>query len=273
MTMPSVELNTGANMPQIGFGTWQIWLNGSAKKAVLAALEAGYRLIDTAKIYRNEKGVGAALKESGIARQDLFITTKLWNWDQGYDKALKAFDESLDRLQLDYVDLYLIHWPATEKRGESWKALEKIYQSGRAKAIGVSNYTVAHLEELLADCQVIPAVNQVEFHPFIWHEQAALLDFCRRKGIVLEAYSPLAQGKLNHPVITDMARSLGKTNGQIMLRWAIQKKTIPIPKSSHPERIRENLQVFDFELSTAQVKQLDDLSSGRRVAWDPTRTP
>jgi len=269
--METVKLNTGAQIPTVGFGTWKIRLNGKAEHAVAEALKAGYRHIDTARIYGNEKGVGRGIAESGIARKDIFVTTKLWNGDQGHDSALKAFEASLDRLGLDYVDLYIIHFPVTGKRQESWKALEEIHQSGRARAIGVSNYTVKHLEELLASSSVVPAVNQVEFHPFLYKDQDPLLNFCKSHGIVLEAYSPLAHGKrLDEPEVDRIAQQYGKSNAQILLRWAVQHGTVPIVKSTHVERIVENLAIFNFELSDENMKTIDDLSDGTRTCWDPT---
>lgn len=266
-----VPLNTGDYLPAIGFGTWKIRLNGNAKRAVATALKAGYRLIDTARIYGNEKGVGAAIAASGLKREDLFVTTKLWNADQGYDSAFKAFDESLGKLGLDYIDLYLIHWPVTGKRSDSWRALREIYKSGRSKAIGVSNYTVRHLQELMAESKVVPAVNQVEFHPFIYKDQRELLEFCKAHDIIVEAYSPLAHGeRLNDDTITEIANKYNKTNGQILLRWAIQHGTVPIPKSSNPAHIQENLAVFDFELASRDMEALSNLSDGGRTCWDPS---
>jgi diketogulonate reductase-like aldo/keto reductase len=272
--IPSVELNTGINMPVIGFGTWQIDNQNAAKDAVKTALDVGYRLIDTAKVYGNEEGVGKGIKESGLDRSEIFVTTKLWNGDQGYASALKAFDESLKRLGLEYLDLYLIHWPATDKRAESWKALQKIYDGGLAKNIGVSNYTVRHLEELLASSKVVPAVNQIEFHPFIYDEQKEVLEFCKQKGIIVEAYSPLARAKdLNNTTLHAVAERHGKTIAQIMLRWAIQHGTVPIPKSTNSGRIKENFDVFDFVLAEEEMSTINRLSSGNRVTWDPTGLP
>lgn len=258
--IPSVKLNTGADMPAIGFGTWQILPGGRSRNAVNDALEVGYRLLDTARIYGNEKAVGQAVKTSGIAREDIFITTKLWNSDQGYDSAIDAFDESRGRLGLDYIDLYLIHWPASNRRHEAWRALVDIYNVGRSKAIGVSNYNVQHLQEVLNQSDVVPAVNQIEFHPFIYQQQRDTLDFCKAHGIVVEAYSPLAQARQMHnPVIGEIAIKHRKTHAQIMLRWAIQHGTVPIPKSTHVERMKENLDVFDFELSDHDMDQLNRL--------------
>jgi diketogulonate reductase-like aldo/keto reductase len=267
-----VKLNTGRTMPQIGFGTWHVWPNGKAKRAVTEAIDVGYRLIDTAKIYLNERGVGQAIRASGVPREDIFVTTKLWNGDQGYRSALRAFDASLKRLGLDYVDLYLIHWPVTGKRQASWKALRDIAKSGRAKAVGVSNFTVEHLEELLAGSDTVPAVNQVEFHPFLYKDQAPLLDFCGKHRIVVEAYSPLAHGYgITDPLLAELAHDHKKSAAQVMLRWAIQHGTIPIPKSTDPVRMRENLDIFDFELSAGEMERIDGLSRGLRTCWDPSK--
>ncbi len=274
MTIPLVTLSNGVKMPAIGFGTWQIILNGRAKNAVSAALDAGYRLIDTAKIYGNEKGVGAAIRQSGIDRNKIFVTTKLWNRDQGYESALKAFDESLSRLGLEYVDLYLIHWPESYKRLDSWRAMEEIYKSGRVKAIGVSNFTIKHLNELFVKCTVRPAVNQIEFHPFIYNEQKELIQYCNDKSISVEAYSPLARAKgLAASIIERIANKHRKTNAQVMLRWCIQHGTIPIPKTSHVERMHENLDVFDFKLDEQEMSDINLLSDGGRILWDPENMP
>ncbi len=271
MSPPNLKLNTGASIPAIGFGTWKMRLNGTAKKAVGQALETGYRLIDTAKIYGNEKGVGAAINESNIARKDIFVTTKLWNSDQGYDSAFKAFDESLSKLGLDYVDLYLLHWPVTGKRRDSWRALEELHRSGRARAIGVSNFTVRHLEELLSQSKTVPAINQVEFHPFIYDDQKELLEFCQQHKIIVEAYSPLAHGlRVEDETISQIAAIHDKTNGQIMLRWAVQHGTIPLPKSTTLKHIHENIDVFDFQLDDKEMETINNLSDGGRNSWDPS---
>ncbi len=269
--VPTVKLNTDAAMPQIGFGTWKIIPGPQTRNSVKEALKVGYRLIDTARAYLNEKSVGKGIKESGIARQEIFVTTKLWNGDQGYNSALRAFDESLNKLGLEYLDLYLIHWPKTDTRAESWRALQEIHKSGRAKAIGVSNYTVKHLEELLASSDIVPAVNQVEFHPFIYNEQKELVEFCHKHGIVFEAYSPLARAhNMDNQVLRTIAEHHSKTSAQIILRWEIQHGSVPIPKSTQPEHIKENFEVFDFELSEEEMQNINNLSNGKRTGWDPT---
>jgi methylglyoxal/glyoxal reductase len=272
--VPVLMMNNGVEIPALGFGTWQLDDGDEAYKATIAALNAGYRLVDTAKVYGNEDSVGDAIQDSGVSREEIFLTSKLWNSDQGYESAFKAFDKSLKRLGTDYLDLYLIHWPATDSRAESWKAFQKIYKDGKAKSIGVSNYTVAHLEELLGEFEITPAINQVEFHPFIYEEQKELLEYCNEKGIIVEAYSPLARAKnLQNPVLHAIANRHGKTLPQVMIRWALQHGTIPIPKSAHPDRIKENIKVFDFYLADEEMKTINKLSSGNRVTWDPTDLP
>lgn len=271
MAITDIQLHNGNKMPNIGFGTWQIRFNGRARKAVAQALNIGYRLIDTARIYGNEKGVGQAIRESGIAREEIFVTTKLWNSDQGYEKAHAAFAASLERLGLDYVDLYLIHWPVSGKRRDSWRALEEIYASGRARAIGVSNFTLAHLKDLQKVSEVMPAVNQIELHPFVYETQREVVDFCHDQNIVVEAYSPLAHAiRLHDPTISDIAQKHQKSNAQTLLRWSIQQGAVPVPKSSHPDRMKENLDIFEFELSPADMGRLNNLSDGSRTCWDPT---
>lgn len=261
-----VRLNSGTRMPIIGFGTWQIIFH--TRKKVLQAIEAGYRLIDTAKIYGNEVGVGAAINESGVDRADIFVTTKLWNGEQGYDGSHRAFDESLRRLDLDYIDLYLIHWPSRERstRRESWRALEEIYKSGRARAIGVSNYETEHLKEMFEYAKVKPAVNQIEFHPYIYKDNLPILELCQKHGIVVEAYSPLAHGRhANEPAIAEIASRHGASSAQIMLAWCLHHGTVPIPKTTDQARMKENLESVSIKLSTQDVKTLDNLSRGESV--------
>lgn len=260
--IPEHKLSTGSKIPATGFGTWNLTGNEGVE-AVSEALRVGYRLIDTAMIYGNETEVGEAIRKSSVPREEIFVTTKLWLNDFGYDNALRAFDESLERLGLEYIDLYLIHWPRDdkEKRQQSWRALSELYKQGRAKSIGVSNYAVEHLKEVLVTSKIPPAVNQIEFHPYIYEEQRPVLEFCQAHNILVEAYSPLSQGHgLGSITVRDIADRTGRTPAQIVLRWVIQHGTVPIPKSAHTERIRENFKVFDFELSAQDMKMLDDLS-------------
>lgn len=267
--MKYITLNTGNKIPAIGYGTWQM-SNPEAADAVEHALSVGYRLIDTAAIYGNEKGVGEGVERSTVEREDMFVTTKLWNDNHGYESALQAFDDSLERLNLEYVDLYLIHWPATDQRRESWKALTELYESGRAKNVGVSNYTVRHLEEMQDYSDVVPAVNQVEFHPFLYKEQSELLDYCAAHNIVVEAYSPLARAnRLEHDTLEAIGEQYGKTPAQVMLRWCMQQYTVPIPKSADPDRMKENFEVTDFELSPKDMQAINNLSQGMRTGSDP----
>jgi diketogulonate reductase-like aldo/keto reductase len=264
----TVKLNNGVQMPWVGLGVFLSPEGPQTESAVRWALEIGYRHIDTAAAYNNEKDVGKALKDSGLARDQVFVTTKLWNADQGFDSTLKAFDASRGRLGLDTLDLYLIHWPVKGKYKESWRALEKLYSQGKARAIGVSNFLVHHLEDLLADAAVVPAVNQVEFHPFLL--QRDLLEFDRSKGIRHEAWSPLTRGKmLSHPVISELARKHGHTNAQILLRWDLQHEVVTIPKSVHRERIEENSRLFDFALEQEDADRVTALDAGSRIGPDP----
>ncbi|MFE0379254.1 aldo/keto reductase [Streptomyces inhibens] len=268
--VPSLTLNNGIAMPQLGFGVWQVE-DEQAFTVVGQALEAGYRSIDTAAVYGNEAGTGRALAASGIARDELFVTTKLWNSEQGYDSTLRAFDASLAKLGLDHVDLYLIHWPLPSKGlyADTYKALEKIYTDGRAKAIGVSNFLPAHLERLLGETSVVPAVNQIELHPQF--QQAESRAFHARHNIVTEAWSPLGQGRglLEDPTIARLAAKHGKSPAQVVLRWHLQTGNVVIPKSVTPSRIAENIDVFDFTLDDADLATLAGLDSGNRLGPDP----
>lgn len=258
-----LKLNNGSKMPSFGYGTWQLAEGAETITSVFEALQAGYRLIDTARIYGNERGVGEGIRRSDLPRKEVFVTTKLWPSDFGYDSALQAFDESLDKLGMEYLDLYLIHWPRDdkEKRQESWRALGELYKQGLSKSIGVSNYAVHHLQEVLDTSNVAPAVNQIEFHPYIYEEQKPILEFCKKHGIVVQAYSPLSRGLgLDNITVNDIAQRLNRTPAQVVLRWAIQHGTVPIPKSAHPERIKENFRIFDFVLSADDMNMLDALS-------------
>ncbi|SFE03046.1 Aldo/keto reductase [Actinacidiphila alni] len=268
--VPTVTLNNGIEMPQLGFGVWQV-PDDEAEQAVATALDAGYRSIDTAAIYGNEKGTGRALAASGLPREELFVTTKLWNSDHGADLAPAAVEASLDRLGLDYVDLYLIHWPqpSLDAYTETWRALEKIAADGRARAIGVSNFQPAHLRRVLAEGSVVPAVNQIELHPNF--PQAELRALHAEHGIATEAWSPLGQGKglLDSPVIGAVAARHGRTPAQVVLRWHLRLGNVVIPKSVTPSRIRENLDVFGFELTDADLAELANLDNGTRLGPDP----
>jgi len=263
-----VKLNNGVEMPVFGLGVWQMSPGKVTQNSVKWAFECGYRLIDTAKLYANEKDVGVALKESGLPRKDVFVTTKLWNTDHGYDSAIRAFKESLRLLDMEFVDLYLIHWPVPRKRGESWKALMKLYEDGQSRAIGVSNYTVSHLEELIETSAMVPAVNQVEFSPFLFQED--LLKFCQKNKIQLEAYSPLTKGlRLDYPGLVEMADKYERTPAQILIRWALQHGVVVIPKSDKKEHIIENSRVFDFQISSADMTALDKLNEDYHTTWNP----
>jgi diketogulonate reductase-like aldo/keto reductase len=263
----SLPLLTGARIPQVGLGVWQT-PRGVTQAAVTAALQGEYRHVDTAMIYRNEEDVGRAVRESGVPRAEVFVTTKLWNADQGFDPALRAFDASLARLGLEYVDLYLIHWPVAGRRLDSWRALERIHAEKRARAIGVSNFMKPHLEELLARASVVPAANQIELTPFLQRRET--VSFCQEHGIVVEAYSPLTRGeRLGHPVVVDVARGAGRTPAQVLLRWGIQHGFVVLPKSANPARIAENAALFDFVLDAGAMARLDALDEGLVTGWDP----
>jgi diketogulonate reductase-like aldo/keto reductase len=269
--MNIVTLNNGVKMPQLGFGVWQVG-DTEATAAVSKALEVGYRSIDTAMIYRNEHGVGKAVRESVIPREELFITTKVWSNDQGFDNTLRAYDESLERLGLDYVDLYLIHWPTPkyDRYVDTYKALEKLYHDGRVKAIGICNFDIVHLERILTECDVKPVLNQIECHPYF--SQKEIKEFCAKHDIFVEAWSPLDQGGavLKDPVILKIAEAHGKSSAQTVLRWHLQNNTIVIPKSVTPSRIEENLNVFDFELSNNEMEEINQLNRNLRRGKIPS---
>ena len=271
-TGTKVTLNNGIEMPLLGLGTYMMRRGKETEDAVRWALEAGYRLIDTATLYENEHSVGRAIKKSRVPREEVFVTTKLWNDDHGYKRALAAFHESLGRLGLEYVDLYLIHWPVERLRGDSWRALETLLADGKCRAIGVSNYTIRHLERLLESSSTVPAVNQVEFSPFLF--QRGLLDFCRESGIQLQAYSPLTRGRrLRDPALARIAERYGKTRAQVLIRWALQHGVVVIPKSSHRDRIRENAEVFNFSVLPDDMEWLDSRGEDLHTDWDPTDAP
>jgi diketogulonate reductase-like aldo/keto reductase len=279
-------------MPTVGLGVYQVPPGRETYEAVTLALESGYRLIDTARYYENEESVGQALRDAGIPRREFFVTTKLQNTDHGFNQTLRAFDDSLKKLRLDYLDLYLIHWPGAPSqwqtwkpikavlnrvlgpttrplRMESWRAMERIAAEGRCRAIGVSNYTVRHLEELLGSCKIVPAVNQVEFTPFLYQQE--LLSFCRSHGIQLEAYSPLTRGqRLSHPVIAGLADKYQRSSAQILIRWALQHEVIAIPKARSRSHVQENISVFDFSISAQDMESLNRLNENLHLCWDPS---
>jgi len=270
VSVPTVTLNNGVEMPQLGFGVWQITPDERATQAVLTAFDAGYRAVDTARIYTNEGGVGAALEASDLARSDVFVTTKLWNNEQGYDSVLRAFDNSLAKLGTDYIDMYLVHWPVPfhNRYVETWRAFEKLYADGRVRAIGVSNFEPDHLRTLLDSANVVPALNQIEFHPYL--QQHELFALHRELGIATESWSPLGQGTvLGDPVIGAIADRLGRTPAQVILRWQLQLGNIVVPKSATESRIRENIALFDFELSEDDMAAFAAIHRGERVGQHP----
>jgi methylglyoxal/glyoxal reductase len=266
----TTTLHNGVKMPWLGLGVFKVEDGAEVVSSVKTALEVGYRSIDTAAIYGNEEGVGKAIAESTVPREELFITTKVWNSNHGYEATLAAFDVSLKKLGLDYLDLYLIHWPLPSqgKFVETWKALEKLYKDGRVRAIGVSNFNVHHLEEIIANCEIIPMVNQVEYHPRF--NQRELHDFCKRHGIHLEAWSPLMQGGLlEEPALVEIAKKYNKSTAQIIIRWDLQTGVVTIPKSVKSHRIAENVDVFDFELSQEDMDIINALNQDQRMFADP----
>src|SRR3569833_1717195 len=274
MGTPNLKLNNCITIPKHGLGLWLIKDEKECINAVQWALETGYTHFDSALVYLNEQFLGPALKKSGAKREELFITTKIASNSDGHnnqeaEKLIPSFEESLQRLKMDYVDLLLLHFPRPETRREAWPIMEDIHKSGRAKSIGVSNYTVRHLEELLGSCKVKPAVNQVELHVFL--QQPELVKYCHDNEIVVEAYSPLAHGqKMEDPTLNKLAQKYGKTNAQIMLRWCIDYGTVPLPKSVHENRIKENFDIFDFKLTNEEMAELAGLDSNLRTCWDPT---
>jgi 2,5-diketo-D-gluconate reductase A len=269
--VPNITLNNGVEIPQLGLGVWQAAEGEEVENAVKNALDSGYRLIDTAAAYGNEEGVGRAVKSSGLAREDIFITTKLWNDSHAYDDALRAFEESLRKLDCSYLDLYLIHWPLPMEGRfpEAWKALEKLYADGKIRAIGVSNFTPQHLEELKKTADIVPAVNQIELHPLLQQKESR--DYCEAHGIAIESWSPLMKAgeAFEIPTIVETAQNHGKTPAQIILRWHVQNGFIVIPKSVNPQRIQQNIAVFDFQLSDDEMSAIEALNENRRTGADP----
>ncbi|PFN83233.1 aldo/keto reductase [Bacillus sp. AFS076308] len=268
----TTTLSNGLKMPWFGLGVFKVEEGPELVNAVKFAIKHGYRSIDTAAIYQNEEGVGQAIregiKEAGISREDLFVTSKVWNSDLGYEATLEAYETSLKKLGLDYLDLYLVHWPVEGKYKEAWRALETLYKEGRVKAIGVSNFHVHHLEDLMQEAEIKPMINQVEFHPRL--TQKEIQTFCQEQGIQMEAWSPLMQGQLlDQPVIKEIANKYNKSTAQVILRWDLQNGIVTIPKSTKEHRIIENAAIFDFELTKAEMEQIDDLNQNHRVGPDP----
>lgn len=271
--IPTVKLNNGIAMPQIGLGTWLTKDGPEVEQAVTAALKCGYRLIDTAKYYGNEESIGRAIKSSGIKRDEIFVTTKLWNADQGYESTLRAFNDSLERLGLDYIDLYLIHWPMPKvgKYIETWKAFEKLYADKKVRAIGVSNFTIETLQNLMNNAKIMPVINQIELHPkFAQHE---MREFCKQHNIQVESYSPLMHGGdiLSDNAVQRIADKHHKTIAQVVLRWHIQNGLVVIPKSVDPDRIRENIDIFDFKLDNSDMIAIDAMDAGIRNNPNPDK--
>ncbi|MBS7529674.1 aldo/keto reductase [Hazenella sp. IB182353] len=268
----TITLHNGVKMPWFGMGVFKVEEGSEIVSTVKTGIKHGYRSVDTASIYENEEGVGKGIKEglaeAGISREALFVTSKVWNADLGYESTIAAYETSLKKLDLEYLDLYLIHWPVERKYKDAWRALEKLYQDGRVKAIGVSNFQIHHLEHLMKDAEIKPMVNQVEYHPRL--TQKELQAYCQAKGIQLEAWSPLMQGQLlDNEILQEIANKHNKTVAQIILRWDLQNEVVTIPKSTKEHRIIENASVFDFELTKEEIEQIDGLNRNHRVGPDP----
>lgn len=272
--LPTIKLNNSNSIPQIGLGLWQMDNEKECRTAVEAAINAGYRHFDSAQAYGNERFLGDGLQDAyqqnpGLEREDIFITTKLRNENQYFDGVIPSFDESLDNLQMDYVDLFLVHFPVTELRRPAWHKMQEIATSGRTKDIGVSNYTIKHLEELLNECDIKPAVNQVELHVFL--QQPELRQYCDDNGIIVEAYSPLAHGNgLDDPILVEIGSKYGKSSAQIMIKWCAQNNMVVLPKSITKERIESNIDIYDFELNEEDLAKIASLEKDFRTCWDPT---
>lgn len=264
----TVTLHNGVKMPYFGLGVYKIEDGNDVINSVKTALKIGYRSIDTAALYENEEGVGQAIKDSGIPREEIFVTTKVWNTDHGYENTLKAFDKSIAKLGLEYVDLYLIHWPGKDKFVDTWRALEKLYREGLVRAIGVSNFKPHHLQTLMDKSEEKPVINQVELHPYF--QQKELREFCKKHDIVVEAWSPLARGQvLNDSVLNEIGKKYGKSPAQVTLRWHLQSDIVVIPKSVTPSRIKENADIFDFELTDEEMEQINQIDKNTRFFKDP----
>ncbi|GAA0327882.1 aldo/keto reductase [Bacillus carboniphilus] len=264
----TTKLHNGIEMPYFGLGVYKVEEGHQVEETVHAALDLGYRAVDTAALYENEEGVGKAVREHSVPREDIFVTTKVWNSDQGYDSTLRAFEDSYNKLGLDYIDLYLIHWPVVAKYKDTWKALERLYSEGVVKAIGVSNFQPHHLEDLMNTANEKPVVNQVECHPLLTQEEVKA--YCRQHDIRVEAWSPIAKGTvMDNPVLVELAKKYGKSPAQVILRWHLQNDVIVIPKSVTPSRLKENADIFDFELSTEDLEKVNQLNKNQRLGADP----
>ena len=265
---PGASLSNGVRMPWLGLGVFRIADGPEVEQAVQWALDAGYRSVDTAALYGNEAGLGRAIRASSVPREEVFVTSKVWNADQGYERTLRAFESSLKRLGMDYLDLYLVHWPVKDTTRDTWRALEKLYRDGRVRAIGVSNFLAHHLRALMEDTEIVPMVNQVEFHPYLC--QLSLLEFCARHGIQAQAWGALMRGRIfDVPEVVALAEKYGKTAAQVVLRWTLQHGVVAIAKSSHRERIEANAKVFDFAMTPSDVARLDALDRGLRLGPHP----
>ncbi|UOQ43600.1 aldo/keto reductase [Halobacillus salinarum] len=264
----AATLSNGIKMPWVGLGVYKMDDGEQVVKAVKSALSLGYRHIDTASFYDNEEGVGRAIRESDVPREELFVTTKVWNDEQGYDETLRAFERSMNKLGLDYLDLYLIHWPVGSKFKETWKAMEKLYKEGKVKAIGVCNFMQHHLEELMKDGEIKPMVNQVEFHPALYQKE--LSEFCHQHEIQMEAWAPLARGKyFDAAILKQLAEKYNKTPAQIMLKWDLHHNVVTIPKSANKDRQAQNADLFDFDLKDDEVLRINELHNGERIGFHP----
>lgn len=263
----STVLSNGVKMPWLGLGVWKVKDDGEAENTVTAAIQEGYRSIDTAAAYKNEAGVGAGIRNSGIPRDEIFITTKIWNSDQGYESTLKAYEDSRQKLGVDVVDLLLIHWPVKGKYIETWRALEKLYKEGSVRAIGVSNFQIHHLQDIFESGEIIPMVNQVEYHPLL--TQQRLLHFNKSNRIQQVAWSPLMQGNLDHSILADIGAKYGKSSAQVVLRWDLQNGVVAIPKTVNPVRLKENSDIFDFTLTSEDMAQISALNRDHRFGADP----
>ena len=269
--MKNIKLNNGVEIPAFGLGFWQME-NNQVDDALKAAIDIGYRHIDTASAYKNEQDIGDTLEKCGVPREEFFITTKVWTNAIRADKIMESLDESLAKLKTDYVDLFLLHWPVRDKLVDAWKGMEEVYASGKARAIGVSNYLIKNFEDFLSTAKVIPAVNQIEFHPYFQDNE--LIKYCAEKGIEIEAWAPIAKGRVvNDPVINQIAAQVNKNAVQVVLRWEVQKNIIVFPKSKNTARLAENIDIFDFELNDVQMKKMDDLNEMKRLGEDPATFP